>query len=317
MITSLILVSALALDAILGDPAWRFHPVRLMGALASRVEAWLRNCGSGRIHGFAAWLVVTSLSVFAALVASLFGHRLHFAVGTAVDVCLVYFTIAPRDLTRHAQRVQNALAIGDLVGARRAVGHIVGRDTEVLETADVSRAAIEAVAESTVDGVTAPLFWAALLGPLGAVLYRAVNTLDSMWGHHDERYEHFGFIAAKSDDLANYLPARLSVIWICAAALLLHLRVSDAWRAARQHGKRHASPNSGLSEAAFAGALGVMLGGKNRYDGQWHDGPSFGFLERSVTPETIRHSIRLMWFTTLIAIAFLTAGLLMLRWLVT
>lgn len=316
MITSLILVTALALDAALGDPPWRLHPVRLMGALATRVEACLRRCGSDRFHGFIAWFMVTGLSVGAALVIRLAVDRLNFGAGIAVDVCLVYFTIAPCDLARHARRVQHALAVDDLAGARLAVGGIVGRDTEVLDTSGVSRAAVEAVAESTVDGVIAPLFWVALVGPLGAVLYRAVNTLDSMWGHHDERYERFGFIAARCDDLANYLPARLSVFWIFVAALLLRLRARDAWRAARKHGGRHASPNSGLSEAAFAGALGITLGGKNRYDGRWHEGPSFGFIERSATPQTIGYSIRLMWFTTLVAVTSLAAGLLVLHSLV-
>lgn len=316
MFTSMILVSALALDAVLGDPAWRFHPVRLIGALALRVESWLRHGASGRFHGLIGWLLVTGVSGSAALIASLSAHRVHLVLGIIVDVLLVYFTIAPRDLARHARRVQNALARGDLSEARRAVGNIVGRDTDVLDAAGVSRAAVEAVAESTVDGVTAPLFWAALLGPVGAVMYRVVNTLDSMWGHHDERYERFGFIAAKCDDLANYLPARLSVCWISGAALLLRWRASDAWRAACKHGRRHASPNSGLSEAAFAGAMGITLGGKNRYDGQWVDGPSFGFTERCATPQTIGDSIRLMWLTTLIAIACLAAVLHTLRWVI-
>lgn len=283
-----------------------------MGALASFVERRVRGISDGRMGGLLGWVLVTSSSVSVALVIHLLACGIHEVVGLGVDALLVYFTIAPRDLAQHARRVQRALEGSDLTGARTAVAAIVGRDTEVLDVAGVARAAVEAVAESTVDGITAPLFWSAVLGPLGGIGYRAVNTLDSMWGHHDERYEQFGFFAARLDDAANYLPARLSVVWICGAALLARLRVVEAWRAAWKHGRRHASPNSGLSEAAYAGALGVMLGGRNRYDGEWHEGPSFGFDQQQARPGTIGQSIQLMWLTTLVATLSLVACLLLL-----
>lgn len=299
---------AVALDAMIGDPEFRFHPVRLIGSLASRVERALHKADSGRLRGAAGWLLVISSSGATACALRHAARVCHPLLGLATDATLIYFTIAPRDLGRHARRVEQALRADDLALARQRVGQIVGRDTELLDVDGVSRAAVEAVAESTVDGVTAPLFWAALLGPVGAVVYRAVNTLDSMWGHHDERYEHFGFVAARLDDLANYLPARLTVSCISGAAAVLGLRSTSAWRAAWAHGARHASPNSGLSEAAFAGALGVTLGGRNRYDGQWHEGPRFGFEEHSASPQTIRESIRLMWGSTLLMTTLLTAA---------
>ncbi|MGE5788078.1 MAG: adenosylcobinamide-phosphate synthase CbiB, partial [Myxococcales bacterium] len=298
---------AVAMDALAGDPEFRLHPVRLIGSFASRVERLLYATGTGRLRGAVGWLAVTSTSGVVACGLRHAAHLCHPLLGVVTDAALVYFTIAPRDLDRHARRVEAALRADDLAFARQRVGEIVGRDTEVLDAAGVSRAAVEAVAESTVDGVTAPLFWAALLGPVGAVVYRAANTLDSMWGHHDERYEQFGFTAARLDDVANYVPARLTVFCITGAAAVLGLRPVSAWRTAWKHGPRHASPNSGLSEAGFAGALGVTLGGRNRYDGQWHEGPRFGLDEGDACAQTIRESIRLMWGSTLLMTSLLTA----------
>jgi len=299
---------AVALDALVGDPEFGLHPVRIIGAVASGVERVLYRTGPRRLRGAVWWLAVTSASGGAAYALRNVARFCHPVLGFVTDAALIYFTIAPRDLGRHAQRVEQALRAQDLVLARQRVGEIVGRDTEVLDAEGVCRAAVEAVAESTVDGVTAPLFWAALLGPVGAVMYRAANTLDSMWGHHDEHYEHFGFTAARLDDLANYVPARLTVYCISGAAAVLGLRPVSAWRAAWRHGPRHASPNSGLSEAGFAGALGVTLGGKNRYDGQWHEGPTFGFEEHGACPQTIRESIQLMWGSTVFMTALLTVA---------
>ena len=169
------------------------------------------------------------------------------------------------------------LAAGNLVEARRRVGAIVGRDTDRLDEAGVVRAAVESVAESTVDGVTAPLFFAAVAGPVGAMVYRAVNTLDSMFGHQDDAYRRFGWAAARIDDLANYLPARLTAPLLCLAALLLRLAVrAGAARSLLRDGRNHASPNSGLAEAAMAGALGVQLGGLTYYDGQPLEKPTIG-----------------------------------------
>ena len=173
--------------------------------------------------------------------------------------------------------VFRALAAGDIVEARRRVAAIVGRDTERLDEAGVIRAAVESVAESTVDGVTAPLFFAVVAGPVGAMVYRAINTLDSMFGHQDERYRDFGWAAARIDDLANYLPARLTAPLACLAAALLRQRPRSApCESLLRDGRNHASPNSGLAEAAMAGALGVQLGGAICYDGQPLEKPTIG-----------------------------------------
>ena len=195
-----------------------------------------------------------------------------------MSIVVIYTTIAARDLARHSMAVFRPLAAGDLVEARRRVAAIVGRDTERLDEAGVVRAAVESVAESTVDGVTAPLFFAVVAGPVGAMVYRAVNTLDSMFGHQDERYRQFGWAAARIDDLANYLPARLTAPLVCLAALCcLRLRPAAArCESLLRDGRKHASPNAGLAEAAMAGALGVQLGGVNYYDGQPLEKPTIG-----------------------------------------
>jgi len=228
---------ALLVDALLGDPQTRLHPVRLMGRLAAAVEGIARRAAGrgGRrdapeaeprartglvIRGAAAWACVVGISAGAAALllwlAGLAGAALGEALGKApapgarigegiAAVLLVYVSMAPRDLAGHALRVRRALRDGGLEEGRKAVSMIVGRDVERLDEAGVVRACIESVAESAVDGVVAPLFWALLLGPIGAVAYRAINTLDSSWGYRDGRYLHFGRVAARADDAAGNL----------------------------------------------------------------------------------------------------------------
>jgi len=177
---------------------------------------------------------------------------IHPLAADIASIVLIYTTIAARDLARHGMAVYRSLAADDMAEARRRVAAIVGRDTDRLDEAGVVRAAVESVAESTVDGVTAPLLFAVVAGPVGAMVYRAVNTLDSMFGHQDERYRRFGWAAARIDDLANYIPARCTAPLVCVAALLLRLWPSAPANAAARRAK-HASPNAGLTEAAMAG----------------------------------------------------------------
>jgi adenosylcobinamide-phosphate synthase len=301
------ILTAAALDLLLGDPRWLPHPVRAIGRLAGWLEAVIRRwLGATRLAGLVAVLVVCVTAGAGAWAAVAAGERIHPVAGDVAAVVVIYTTIAARDLAGHSLAVLHPLAAGDLVEARRRVGAIVGRDTEQLDEADVIRAAVESVAESTVDGVTAPLFFALLAGPVGAMVYRAINTLDSLFGHQDERYRRFGWAAARADDLANYLPARLTAPLVCLAALLCGQRPAQALRILRRDGRKHASPNAGLMEAAMAGALGVQLGGTNYYDGQPLDKPTIG---DAVVPLSLRH-IRLanvLMFTS--AGLFLAVGL--------
>ena len=182
----------------------------------------------------------------------------------------------------------------------------VGRDTERLDEPGIVRAAVESVAESTVDGVTAPLFWAIVAGPVGAVVYRAVNTLDSIFGHRDDRYGQFGWASARIDDLANFLPARLTAPLVSLAALLLRQRAGQSLRILLRDGRKHSSPNSGLAEAAVAGALGVQLGGVSYYGGEPLERPTLGDPLTPLSAAQIRAANGLMFAT---AGLFLALGL--------
>jgi adenosylcobinamide-phosphate synthase len=193
-----------------------------------------------------------------------------------VSIYLLYACFAARDLLAHSSRVAAALKENDPARARIMVGMIVGRDTAGLEEEGVVRACVESVAENTVDGVTAPLFWAAVGGPLGALLYKAVSTMDSMFGYTNERYFHFGWAPARLDDLLNWVPARITGLLLVAAALILRMRPAGAWRVFFRDRLNHASPNSGHPEAAVAGALGIRLGGLSTYFGKPVQKPVIG-----------------------------------------
>jgi len=307
---------AVALDLVLGDPPWLPHPVRGIGRLALGLETLSRRLlGATRLGGLLAALATYALVGAAAWGAIRLAAAVHPLAGDLTSILVIYTSIAARDLARHSMAVFRPLAAGDLVEARRRAGAIVGRDTGELDEAGVTRAAVESVAESTVDGVTAPLLFAVVAGPVGAMVYRAINTLDSMFGHLDERYRQFGWAAARIDDLANYLPARLTAPLVCLAALLLRQRPRLALQTLLRDGRKHTSPNAGLTEAAMAGALGVQLGGMNYYDGQPLEKPTIGEATVPLSVRHIRLANALMFTTTglfLAACLVLRAGTLQL-----
>jgi len=268
---------ALLLDLVLGDPRWLPHPVRLIGRLIAALEGPARRAiPDARLAGS-----VTALAVIlaAALVTgAMIGISgwINPLLEDAVSILLLYTTLAARDLADHSIGVYRALERFDLAEARRLVSWLVGRDTERLTEAEVVRAAVESVAENTVDGIIAPLFFAAIGGPAAAMAYKAASTLDSMIGYRSERYIDFGRTAAKIDDGANYIPARLAVPIITAAAALTGGRATAAWRIALRDGRKHPSPNAGIAEAAFAGALGIRLGGIMQRRGRLVNLPEIG-----------------------------------------
>ncbi|MCX6179340.1 MAG: adenosylcobinamide-phosphate synthase CbiB [Chlorobiales bacterium] len=301
-----ILPLAFTLDLSFGDPRWMFHPVKAIGWLAHRAETWLRTTNLPlRFAGVLAVIIVVGGSAFSAwMLITLLSH-LHRVAGLALSIYLLYSSFAVRDLGDHAGAVQEALEAGDRELAREKVALMVGRDTALLDEYGIALAATESIAENCVDGVTAPLFYGLLFGPVGAIAYKAINTLDSMFGYKNERYLEFGWAAAKLDDVANYLPARLSVLPIAVAALIGKLKFFDTFRAVFRGARLHASPNSGYPESAFAGALGVTLGGERSYGGVVSQAPLLGVKPVQCTPLIIRQSIALMWMT---AVLFLGAG---------
>jgi adenosylcobinamide-phosphate synthase len=300
MVTAdILLLAAFMIDLIAGDPRWMPHPVKGIGWLALQSEALLRRTALPlRLAGMIAVLVVVGGSAGIAWLLVAMAAGVHPWAGLALAVYLMYSCFAVKDLGDHAVAVEHALDAADFELARRKLSFMVGRDTASLTAAGIALAATESVAENSVDGVTAPLFYALLFGPVGAIAYKAINTLDSTFGYKNERYLEFGWAAAKLDDLANYLPARVTVLVIALAAALSNLRFFDLFQAVRQGARLHASPNSGYPECAFAGALGVTFGGARSYAGKLHNAPLLGIRAGECTPLTICRSVRLMRLTS-------------------
>ena len=277
------LLLATALDAVAGDPHWLPHPVRWMGAIISWYDQRIRSlCKTDEALRMAGILLAGGLPA-AAFASAAFAISQAQSVspwlGQAVGIVLAWTALAGRDLLDHVGIVGRELARGNLAGARTAVGLIVGRDTMNLEEPELVRATVETLAESTSDGIIAPIVYLTLGGPPLALAYKAINTLDSMIGHRDSRYEYLGWAAARLDDAANWIPARLTGTFIAMAAGLATWdweRTRASWHILHRDGDKHASPNSGRPEAAMAGALGVQLGGRNYYDGTPEDRPLIG-----------------------------------------
>ncbi|HYW80705.1 MAG TPA: adenosylcobinamide-phosphate synthase CbiB [Thermoguttaceae bacterium] len=260
---------AVALDLLIGDPRWLPHPVKLIGRLAAWLESPSRRLiASARLAGVVTALLVIAISGSVAWGLVWAAACLHPLAGNTVSILLIYTCIAARDLAAHGVAVFRPLNAGNLGEARRRVAMIVGRDTDRLDESGVARATVESIAENLVDGVTAPLLFATIFGPVGAIVFKAINTLDSTFGYKNEQYAQFGWASARIDDVVNFLPARLTTPFVALAALLLHERPGGALRIARRDRRRHTSPNAGYPEAAFAGALGVQLGGPSFYFGQ-------------------------------------------------
>ncbi len=322
---------AFCLDLLVGDPPWLPHPVRAIAWLAQASEnfwRWLMSGAESRLVGppqggvnsveprllFKQRLagVLTVLSVLAGVSGMVVGLLalaawIHPWAVDLLTVYLLFASLATRDLARHSRQVQAALVAGDLPLARQRLAMIVGRETAKLDEAGVSRACVESVAENIVDGITAPLLWAALGGPLGAMLYKAINTMDSMFGYKNERYHEFGWAPARLDDLANYLPARLTAGLVIIAAALLGFSPRRAYQIWQRDRRCHASPNSAQTEAAVAGALGIQLAGPAVYFGSVVDKPTIGDAGQPITPRHIVSANRLLLLTA--SLGALLAGL--------
>lgn len=295
------LLIASALDAMCGDPRRLPHPVRVIGRCIAwfdhRVRMICRSGASLRIAGIclAGGLPMMTYCVGAIVIEG--AERVAWWLGSALSIGLASTTLAARDLWDHIRAVNGPLDVGDLPAARHAVAMIVGRDTAELSESEVARATVETIAESAADGVIAPLFYLAIGGAPLALAYKAVNTLDSMIGHQDERYTDFGWASARLDDLTNWIPARIAAVLLILGAGLTTGRlqqVRNGWRVFRRDGSKHPSPNSGRPEAAMAGILGVRLGGTNFYDGIAQDRPVLGEEGRSTEPGDITSATKVM-----------------------
>lgn len=302
----LVLVVGFLLDQWLGDPPHWPHPVRWIGWLIHRLETFLRRVLPERLGGILLLLLVTGTVGGVTWGLLWVAGSSHPLVRLGLASVLVYYGLAARNLAQETQAVLEPCARDDWPEARRRLGRIVGRDTENLSAEEIYRACIETVAENTTDGVVAPLFYAALLGPVGMWVYKSINTLDSMVGYRNAKYLRFGWASARADDLANFLPARLTWLLLAVAAGLTGQRGWQALRIGWRDGRKHPSPNSAWSEASMAGALGMQLGGPNMYGGIPSEKPCLGEPLEMPTPGKVRQSIRLMLVTAWLALAVLS-----------
>ncbi|BDG60897.1 adenosylcobinamide-phosphate synthase CbiB [Caldinitratiruptor microaerophilus] len=299
MIPQWVLVGAAYLvDGWVGDPPRWPHPVRWIGALITALERLVRPRTRGPraelVAGAALAAATVAVSAGAAWAVLRVAGAIHPLVADGVAALGMASLLARRSLADAARSVWAPLHAGDLPHARTAAGQIVGRDTVGLDAGEVARAAIESVAENTSDGVIAPLFYAFIGGlPLMAA-YKAVNTLDSMIGYRNDRYLYLGRAAARLDDAANWIPARLAALSLATAAALLHRRGTRAWKAALADARKHPSPNAGWPEAAMAGALGVRLGGTNFYGGVPSHRPVLHGAGRPPAAADLPRAVRLM-----------------------
>lgn len=282
------ILAGLVLDRLLGDPR-RGHPVAAFGAAATRLEHAIYAPTHSR------GVVYLSLCVGPVVLGAVVAQRILRAhpmtYGGAIALAS-WATLGGTTLAREAEGLAAALEHGDLAEARARLPRLCGREPWNLDATELSRAGVESVAENTSDAVTAPLLWAAVGGLPGMLGYRVINTCDAMVGHHSQRYARFGWAAARLDDAANWVPARATALAAILAAPLVGGSPRQAWRTWRQYGHRHPSPNAGQCEAAFAGALGVRLGGANSYHQHLDERPELG-TGRPPEPADIRRAVRL------------------------
>ena len=298
---------ACVLDAAIGDPRWFPHPVRWMGFLVDWYDRLIHRLflspSKQRMAGLLLAAALPAGSYGAGVLLIWLGNSLDSLWGSAIAVLMAWTTLAARDLIDHVLAVQRALQSMSLAEARTAVAHIVGRDTKEMNESDIVRATVETIAESTADGIVAPLFYLVLGGAPLALAYKAISTLDSMVGHLDDRYRWFGWASARVDDMANFFPARITALLLVLSAGIVSRSWSvmqQAWQILLRDGNHHPSPNSGHPEAAMAGALGVQLGGMNYYDGLPVERPCLGDPVQPLTRAHISQALALMIWTSLI-----------------
>lgn len=304
MINPIGLIGAYLLDFILGDPEGPFHPIRVIGKTIEYLEKFFmrikKNILSEKATGILLCAFVVSSTYGITWSISYFSYHLNVYFGISVTVLLAYTTLSIRSLGKAAHQVRSCLNEGDEDGARKKLSLIVGRDTMELDRTEIIRATVETVAENTSDGIIAPFFYLILGGPPLGMAYKAVNTLDSMVGYKNERYLALGWASAKLDDIANYIPARITGIFLIVAAVFLRKDWKRAYRTVKKDAKKHMSPNSGYPESAVAGALRVQLGGTNYYGGIPVKTALLGNNGGELSERNIGEVVSMMYLTSLL-----------------
>ncbi len=301
------LLAGALIDLLIGDPHFLPHPVVLMGKLISLLEKLLRRAfpktkRGENIAGGVLWAVVAALAFIVPAALLMLCYRVTPWLGFGIESIMCWQCLAARSLCFESMKVKYALDSGDISASRRAVSMIVGRDTEGLDEKGIARAAVETVAENTSDGVIAPLIYLAIGGgPLG-MLYKAVNTMDSMLGYVEPPYKNFGLIPARLDDVFNYIPARLSALIMLLGGGMLGFSLKNGLRIFKRDRCKHASPNSAQTESAMAGLLGLRLAGDAYYHGALHKKEFIGDPLREIENEDISRSNRIMFMTAALSL---------------
>ena len=315
------LAAGYLLDLLIGDPRWLYHPVCLIGNLIALLEKGIRKIlpktEKGELSGGVLEVVLVcliSLGVPCAVLSVL--YRYLPLAGLALETFWCYQLLATKSLKDESMKVYDRLKNGTIEEARYAVSMIVGRDTAELTEEGVTKAAVETVAENGSDGVIAPMLYMAVGGAPLMFLYKGINTMDSMLGYKNDRYLYFGRCAAKLDDLANYIPARISGWLMVAAAFLTGMDGKNAAKIYKRDRRNHASPNSAQTEAAVAGALRVQLAGNACYFGKLYEKPTIGDKLREVEPEDIRRANRLLYGASVLSVLLCLGGRLLVQFLV-
>lgn len=306
---ALVLGCAFVLDLLFGDPNWLPHPVRFIGNLITALEKWLRKCiPNPFVGGLLLSLLVTGVSFVLPFLLLAIVHQYDTTLALLLEIFMAYQILATRSLQRESIKVYTPLVRKDLPAARKWLSYIVGRDTALLDEKGITKATVETIAENTTDGVIAPLLYLAIGGaPLG-FLYKAINTMDSMIGYRNEKYAQFGKFAARLDDVANFIPARVSAMLMIVSAFLLKYDVRNAVRMYVRDRKNHKSPNSAQTESVCAGALRIQLAGDATYFGVLTKKPTIGDALRDIQPDDIVKANRLMITTSVLGVLLVCAG---------
>ncbi|HZG17266.1 MAG TPA: adenosylcobinamide-phosphate synthase CbiB [Candidatus Bathyarchaeia archaeon] len=315
MTQSLILIAAYLLDLLIGDPRWLPHPVVMMGACIKQLEKMVRRGATGermlKVAGLLFPICIAGGSGALVWLILLAAAWIHPWLEAGLEAVLISTTIATKGLADAGMEIYRHLQRGDLVEARRSLSMVVGRDTEYLEKTEISRGAVETVAENIVDAIISPLFYAAIGGAPLAFVYRAANTLDSMVGYKNEHYQHLGWASARFDDVLNYIPARLTSLLLVAVSMGSNMDWRGCWRTIRRDASLHPSPNSGIPEAGIAGALGIQLGGTNYYQGIASHRAKMGEPTRPISPEDIRRTVGVMKKVSVLSLLFFAVAVLL------
>ena len=305
--TTAAVMAGFIIDLIAGDPRWLYHPVRIIGNGISLAEKLLRKIfpktkTGERAAGVVLVLLVTGISAAVPLVVLTLLYKHVPLIGFLVETFWCYQLLATKSLKKESDAVYHELKYGTIESSRHAVSMIVGRDTQNLDAQGVTKAAVETVAENTSDGVIAPLFYMMIGGAVFGFAYKAINTMDSMVGYKNDKYQYFGTAAAKLDDVVNYIPARLSAQIMILASGIAGFDSKNARMIYKRDRYNHASPNSAHTEAVMAGALNIRLAGNAWYFGKLHEKPYIGDANREIEIEDIRRSHRILYGTAVLSL---------------